>query len=310
MRWAFPQWRGFEAAPEGKLLDQLVDLSGPMGIAHERSVGFYKDFHRHDRSMIILPRGSCVVRVKAGRPRAAYDIDHSSLLIVPDAVEHEDEGLSSIFETFVLFPSTRLLDQVADDEGMASSQVRAFFGRCRKLPRGRWLEQLVHEYFFARVVSRRESARTLAFLERQILVELVAGRPRGKAGELSPTGIVADDVTGRALRYIESNLFSKIPVEAIARQAFASVSTLLRRFRLDTGTSPHDYIKTRRLEEARRLILEGTHPVGDVAMLVGYENFGAFSTAFKKHFGKPPSSIRARSGRSRMRATRGRPRHA
>ena len=57
MRFAFPQWKGFERAPEGHLLDQLVDLSGPMGIAHERSVGFHKDFHRHDRPMIVAPRG-------------------------------------------------------------------------------------------------------------------------------------------------------------------------------------------------------------------------------------------------------------
>jgi AraC-like DNA-binding protein len=261
--------------------------------------------------MIVLPRGSCAVRVKAGRPRVAYAIDHSSLVIVPDGVEHEDEGLSSIFETLALFPSTNLLDQVADDEGISPAEVRRFFGRCQKMPRGRWLEQLVQEYFFARVVSRRESARTLAFLERQILVELLAGRRvAGNVAEPGRAGMFADDVTGRALRYIESNLFSKMPVETIARQAFASLSTLLRRFRRDTGTSPHDYIKTRRLEEARRLIEAGSHPIGDVAMLVGYENFSAFSTAFKKHFGKPPSSIRIRSGRPPMRTARGRPRRA
>ena len=43
------QWKGFEIAPEGCLLDQVIDLSTEMGIAYERSCGFYKDYHVHER---------------------------------------------------------------------------------------------------------------------------------------------------------------------------------------------------------------------------------------------------------------------
>jgi len=302
MKFAFPQWRGFERAPEGHLLDQVVDLASPMGIAYERSLGFRKDFHAHDRPMIVLPRGSCVVRVKTAGARAAYEIDSSSLLIVPSGVEHDDEGLTSIFDTVALYPSASLLSQVAEDEAITAAQIRTVFGRGHKLRRSRWLEQLLHEYFFARVVSRRESPRTLAFFERQILVELLAVALRKPKGA-EPGGAAAsgENVTGRALRYIESNLFSKVPLDAIARHAFASSSTLLRQFRRDTGQSPHGYVKTRRLEEARLMIETGTHPVGHIAMLVGYENRGAFSTAFKKQFGRSPSSLRPRSDRSRTR---------
>lgn len=311
MKAAFPQWRGFEFAPEGHLLDQLVDLARPMGIAYERSVGFYKDFHNHDRPMIVLPRGSCVMKVRTEGARAPYRIDRSSLLIVPAGLRHDDEGLTSIFDTVALYPSASLLDQVADNERIASSQVRKFFSRCQKLPRSRWLEQLLQEYFFARVVSRRESAQTLAFFERQILVDVLASAlGRKTAAEPSRVAMSGDTVTGRAVRYIESNLFSKMPLAAIARQAFASTSTLLRQFRRDTGKSPHGYIKTRRLEEARCLIEAGTPPVGDVAMLVGYENFGSFSTAFKKHFGKPPSSFQPGPHRPRTRAGPGRAQRA
>jgi AraC-like DNA-binding protein len=292
VKFAHPQWKGFEHAPEGHLLDQLVDLAGPMGIAYERSAGFAKTFHTHDRPMIVLPRGSCVVKVKTEGSRRPYEIDHASLLIVPRGLPHDDEGLTSIFDTVALFPSASLLDRVAADEGLATSRVRGFFSRCQKVPRRRWLNQLVQEYVFARVVSRRESAQTLAFFERQILVELLASAlGRREAAESGRAALSGEDVTGRALRFIESNLFSKIPLEAIAREALASASTLLRRFRQDTGTSPYAYIKTRRLEEARRLIEGGAHGVGDVALLVGYENFGAFSTAFRKHFGTPPSAF-------------------
>lgn len=294
---AYPQWRGFERAPEGHLLDQVIDLSGPMGLAYERSVGFRKDFHAHDRPMILLPRGSCVVRVRtaAGGRTETHMIRSTVAFIVPSGVEHEDESVSAIFDTLALFPSTSLVTAVADDEGIPRTAVARLMGRAQALPRGPWLEQLAQEYVFARVVSRRENAKTLAFFERQLLVEILASAlRRGKTPERPALGS-GDNVTGRAVRYIEANLFSDLSLAVIARHAFASPSTLLRHFRGDTGKSPHAYVKARRLEEARRLVEAGTHAVGDVGLLVGYENFAAFTTAFTRHFGAPPSSFRKRT---------------
>jgi AraC-like DNA-binding protein len=294
---AFPQWKGFERAPDGHLLDQLVDLSGPMGVAYERSIGFHKDFHAHDRPMIAMPRGSSVIRVRtAGGQRATHTIGSACAVIVPSRMTHEDDAVTSIFDTLALYPSSSLLDAVAADEGISKGKVATLLGRPRQLRRSAWLDQLTEEYVFARVLSRRQSAKTLAFLERQILVEIFAcGMERGRTRE-RPLGLPSpDSVTGRAVRHIEANLFSGLELATIAARTFASPSTLLRHFRRDTGRSPHDYIKTRRLEEARRMIEAGGTPIGEVAMLVGYENFAAFSTAFKRHFGAPPSAFRPRS---------------
>lgn len=297
MPYAHPQWKGFERAPEGHLLDQVIDLSGPMGLAYERSVGFRKDFHAHDRPMILLPRGACVMRVRtaAGDRTETHTIGSDVAFIVPSGVEHEDEAVSSIFDTLALFPSPSLVTTVADDEGIPRVAVARLMGRAQKLQRGPWLEQLAQEYVFARVVSRRESAKTRAFFERQLVVEVLASALRRGMMPQRPALGSGDTVTSRAVRYIEANLFSDLSLAAIARSAFASPSTLLRHFREDIGRSPHAYVKARRLEEARRLLKTGTHTVGDVALLVGYENFAAFTTAFKRHFGAPPSSFRKRA---------------
>ena len=196
-----------------------------------------------------------------------------------------------------MFPSPSLVATVANDEGLTRAMAAKAMSRPQKFPRSPWLEQLAQEYVFARVISRRESAKTLAFFERQLLVEILAAAlGSGKAPE-RPRPPAVGTVTGRAMRYIEANLFSDVSLAAIARHAFASPSTLLRHFRDDTGKTPHAYIKTRRLEEARRLLEAGGHAVGDVAMLVGYENFAAFTTAFTRHFGSPPSSFRGRRAR-------------
>jgi len=168
--YAHPQWRGFERAPEGHLLDQVIDLSRPMGIAYERSVGFHKNFHSHDRPMIILPRDACVIRVRtAGQRMETHVIGSTMALIVPSRVEHEDQAFSSIFDALALFPSLSLVATVANDEGIARATAGKAMSRLQKFPRSPWLDQLAQEYVFARVVSRRESAKTLAFFERQLL---------------------------------------------------------------------------------------------------------------------------------------------
>ena len=298
MKFAHPQWKGFEQAPEGHLLAQLVDLSGPMGVAYERSVGFHKDFHVHDRAMVIFPRGACVVRVTmAGRPGETHTVGHRSALIVPSGLAHEDDAVSSIFDTLALYPSGSLLAAVAEDEDISLTRAKRVFARCRLVARSRWLDELVQAYVLARVVTARESRKTVAFLERQILVELLA--PAQDRGHRLDRAAEPDDgtVADRALRHIEANLFSKLTLASIAERAFASPATLLRHFRDATGTTPQAYVKGRRLEEARRLIETGNRRVSDVALLVGYENFGAFSTAFKRYFGKPPSSYAPRSRR-------------
>ena len=301
MPYAYPQWKGFERAPEGHLLDQVIDLSGPMGIAYERGVGFRKDFHAHDRPMIVLPRGSSVVRVRTvGDRTETHTVTSAAAFLVPSRVEHEDEAVSSIFDTLALYPTPALVTAVGDEEGIPEATVARLMSRPRALARSPWLEQLAQEYVLARIVSRRESAKTLAFFERQMLVEILASMLSRRRALAAAAPRAGDTVTARVVRYIEANLFSDLPLSTIARQAFASPSTVLRHFRGDTGKSPHAYIKARRLEEARRLVESGTHSVGDVAILVGYESFAGFTTAFTRQFGAPPSSFRTRA-RGRMR---------
>jgi len=290
MAHSYPHWKGFERPPRGHLLDEVIDLSRPMGLAYERSVGFQKDLHAHDRPMIILPRGASVVDVRTadGQP---YRVGADGGLIVPSRLEHQDQAVSSIFDTLALFPSPSLITSVAGEEGLSQSSVTNLFSRLRQFRRTPWLDRLAQEYVFVRVVSRRESAKTCSFFERQILVEILRvalrqGTPR------QPPSSDDDTVAGRALRYIEANLFSALSLSNLSRYSFASPSTLLRHFRKATGKTPYAYAKARRLEEARRLLETGSHSVGDVAMLVGYENFAAFTTAFTRRFGGPPSSFR------------------
>ena len=95
---------GFEFQPAGRLLSQTIDLTGEMGIAYERSIGYYKEFHRHDRDLIVFPRGACRMTVSTVDPKVIYKIGSADVLFVPKNSEHDDRGLSTVYDTVALLP--------------------------------------------------------------------------------------------------------------------------------------------------------------------------------------------------------------
>lgn len=77
-------------------------------------------------------------------------------------------------------------------------------------------------------------------------------------------------------------------IGALARKAGASLRTLERCFVAETGASVGEWRRRVRLFHALRL-LEGGAPVTAVALDVGYASTSAFSHAFARQFGQPPS---------------------
>jgi AraC-like DNA-binding protein len=291
------QWQGFDFIPTGCLLEQVIDLSQDMGFAHERSTKFYKDFHTHDRLMLIFPRGSSLMEVRTKNPNNTYQVNYETVLFVPKELEHDDEGISAIYDTMAFYPSDNLLHQAIQKFNLNAEQILQLKSRCFQIPRTELLGQIAEGYFLERVLLNEKGydQEAVTFLGRRLLEEalLVAFFPeKEKSIKTKSEEENKLPVCVRALRFVEANLFEPISLDDIAKHSYASVSTLLRHFKTEVGTTPYDYIKNRRLEEALRLLKTGQHPVGDVALLVGYESFGAFSEAFKEKFGNPPSFYR------------------
>ena len=151
-----------------------------------------------------------------------------------------------------------------------------------------FLEALIQEYFSERVLERKKAS-FVEGLTYQIFEELLrilfCPKSEGSKENSNKEGNLS---TERAIRYIESNLFGQTDSNSIAKSARVSVPTLFRKFKADVGMTPRDYIFRRRMDEARTLLKRGDYKVGDVALLVGYEDIGAFSKAFKSYVGKSP----------------------
>ena len=80
-------------------------------------------------------------------------------------------------------------------------------------------------------------------------------------------------------------------VNQLAATFAMSESTLLRRLKRLVGLSPSRYLYELRLAEGRELLRSGRHTtVAEVAYAVGYADARAFSKAYQKHYGVPPSA--------------------
>ncbi|MFZ1986716.1 MAG: AraC family transcriptional regulator, partial [Desulfatitalea sp.] len=67
-------------------------------------------------------------------------------------------------------------------------------------------------------------------------------------------------------------------------------------FRELYGATVFDYLRQKRLIEARRLIEEEDMDVTEAALRVDYKSILSFSKAFSEHFGLPPIKFRKRIG--------------
>lgn len=95
-----------------------------------------------------------------------------------------------------------------------------------------------------------------------------------------------------ARNYIEQNYSKPILVCELAKSFNLSRSHFYRIFKEYTGVSVEKYLADTRIEHAKRLLSETETPISAVAELVGYRNYSAFHTMFKKALMVSPAQYR------------------
>jgi AraC-like DNA-binding protein len=109
-----------------------------------------------------------------------------------------------------------------------------------------------------------------------------------------------DQYVGRALMALHAHPARDWTLEALAQEAALSRSAFAERFVQFVGQPPMQYLSNWRMQLATNYLRLGTESIAAVAGRVGYESEAAFSRAFKKAVGSPPSEWREQriSGRA------------
>jgi AraC-like DNA-binding protein len=139
-----------------------------------------------------------------------------------------------------------------------------------------------------RLLDRPADARVLApMVEREILWRLLTG-PHGAV--VRQIGLADSSVSqiGRVIGWIRANYAEPVRVADMARMAGMSPAAFHRHFRAVTATSPVQFQKRVRLQEARALLVARPDDIAGVGHLVGYDSPSQFNREYRRLFGEPP----------------------
>lgn len=100
------------------------------------------------------------------------------------------------------------------------------------------------------------------------------------------------ELAKRVQERIADDPAAKMSIDSLASEQGVSPTHLKNCFREVYGSSIYAYIKDYRLQLAAKMLCETDWSVQDIAGRIGFENPNKFSSAFRAHFGMPPTKYK------------------
>ncbi|HEY5868209.1 MAG TPA: AraC family transcriptional regulator [Candidatus Tectomicrobia bacterium] len=96
----------------------------------------------------------------------------------------------------------------------------------------------------------------------------------------------------RTIAYIQDHLEHALSLVELAAVAHMSPHHFAHLFKQATGRTPHQYVTTCRMEQAKQLLAETDLPLSDIALQVGCADHSHFTALFRQHVGTTPKVYR------------------
>ena len=143
--------------------------------------------------------------------------------------------------------------------------------------------------------SPRPMAGRCAMLARAaeiLMLAAISHHAERKAFDQGLFGAMRDPAVAVALAAIHAKPNAEWTVSSLARLAGTSRSRFAQHFASLMDTGPVEYVRSVRLAQARRWLIQTTLPLGRIAAESGYESVSAFTRAFRRMFSVSPASFR------------------
>ena len=270
----------------------------------------------------VIARGSCWISIVDGAPFEPVRLQEGDIAVIP----HGEPHVVSSAPMMRAEPNVASHQRPKNDgdlpfklrtgtDGSADAHLMCGFFTCDVRPFNPLIESLPR---FMRI-SRGSSAATDALLDHFLGLASVDNADRragaqsvlNKLSELlfieairthmeqlsgANTGWLSglrDPLVGRALALLHARPAQPWTLEELAAACGASRSALVGRFTQLMGYPPIQYLTRWRMQLAAKRLREKGAKVAAVAQEVGYDSEAAFSRAFKKFSGQPPSEWRS-----------------
>jgi AraC-like DNA-binding protein len=130
-----------------------------------------------------------------------------------------------------------------------------------------------------------------------MLAELFAARGKGDESQIDLVGLkgkgtLLSEPVLNAVRRIGRFYNTPMTLPQICDATNLSVYHFVRLFRRETGMSPMRYVTRYRIEKAKEFLQTTTHPVGEIARMVGIPDQYTFARTFRKFVSQSPTQYR------------------
>jgi AraC-like DNA-binding protein len=126
-----------------------------------------------------------------------------------------------------------------------------------------------------------EAESRLSFIRERLHVHLDALQPRAPGREASRLATALREL-------LDSRIHAGVFLHEAAAILHAHPTHLIRCFKQTFGLPPHAYLTGRRIDQARRLLLDGHRPA-EVATTVGFHDQAHLNRHFTRHVGTTPA---------------------
>ena len=100
--------------------------------------------------------------------------------------------------------------------------------------------------------------------------------------------------------YIELHLSEECTVQEISTHFWVSPTSLMKKFKRETGTSLRAYLIYRRIEEAKKKISNTDCSFSEISESLGFSSVNYFSTLFREKTGMTPTEFSKLASKRRI----------
>jgi AraC family transcriptional regulator, regulatory protein of adaptative response / DNA-3-methyladenine glycosylase II len=144
--------------------------------------------------------------------------------------------------------------------------------------------------------SRTPARENMRFFPHQGAAEAAGFRAcrrcRPEASPGSPDWNTRRDLVARAVRLISDGYVDEHGIGGLARRLAVTERHLHRLVVAELGTGPLTLARTVRLQTARRLLIETSVPITEIAFASGFSSVRQFNASFQESYRQPPSALR------------------
>lgn len=261
-------------------------VRGVVEVFHAHYTAYAYPMHVHDAwTLLVVDDGA----VRYDLDRHEHGTPHGTVTLLPPHVPHNGSPVTEAgFRKRVLY-----LDATVLDDGLVGAAVD---GPDLRDPLLRRRVGQLHAAL-AEPGDEFEAESRLALVRERLRGHL---RPGGSVRGALPEGRPLAD---RLRELLDERLTQGVTLQEAAALVHAHPAHLVRAFGAAFGIAPHQYLMSRRVERARRLLLDGL-PAGEVAAATGFYDQAHLTRHFKRLVGVPPGRY-ATARISRPRAASG-----